>query len=387
MSSVGELSFSGLSHLLLLSLSENPLVVFSENIFQNSAQWKLNLFLLNISLDQVSSSVFDIVNIIRLFTTDYHLCCLLEPTTVCTASIPWHSPCTDLLPENSLLIFFIVVSVVILVSTILSVALHSTNKDLAAAFRINIISLNVNDLLMIFYLTTIWVTSMIHQGNFSTYEQIWRSTILCIACSVLVFTFKFCSVFLLILLSLNKLMVVISPRTTKFKHAYYVIKWVLALATLSVFLGVIYCIILLLTTKYLPTNLCLPFLDPSKTFILVTIVTSSVAAIEFIATLVCAVLHIVLVKEIQTSAQSLKCQVSKHKSSVGLFSQLILVTSSNIVCWFPANIFFITAMFLKQYPTKLYIWMTACVLLFNSVFNPLVFVVFCLRTICTGMKK
>ncbi len=381
-SCMDKLSFSGMSLLLMLSLSNNPLLILNEEVFQKSAENKLNIFLLNVSLDEVDSSVFDSVTISRLFTTDYHLCCIVEQTTVCTALIPWHSPCTDLLPEKSLLILFIVVSATILVFTFLSVVLHSANKDFAATFRSNIISLNINDILMIIYLTTIWVTSIMHQGEFATQEQKWRSSILCLSCSVLIFIFKFCSVFLLVLLSINKLMVVISPVTTKFKQTSHVVKCIFVLATVSIALGGIYCIILLLTTKQMPTNLCLPFLDPSKKIILVTTTTSFVAAAEIIAALVCAILHGILLHEFQASEQNLKGKVSKKTSSVGLIAQLILVTSSNIVCWLPANVFFITAIFLKQYPTKLFIWMAVCVLPFNSFFNPIIFVIFCLRSIC-----
>ncbi len=343
--------------------------------------------MLNLSLEHIDSFVFGFVSVERLFTTDHHLCCLVNLTAVCTASIPWHSPCTDLLPAESMLILFIIVSVTITSSNILSVALHCLKSEFSISFRITIISLNTSDFLIAIYLTIIWVSSIVFQGEFSTYEHIWRSSILCIACGALVVVFKLCSMLFLFLLSLIKLKVVISPMTTKFKQETYVSKFLFVFAVLSVFFGFIHTTVQILTAKAQPTSLGLPFLDPSKMSLLVTTTTWFSALSEIIAALVCAVLHIVLVHELQTFDKNLEGNISKQKLSVGLVVQLILITSSNIVCWLPSNIFFITAMFLEQYPTKLSVWMTSCVLPFNSFFNLLVFVIFCLRSICCTSKS
>ena len=63
-----------------------------------------------------------------------------------------------------------------------------------------------------------------------------------------------------------------------------------------------------------------------------------------------------------------------------MVSQLILISTSNILCWFPTNAIYLSAMYLPIYPINLVIWTTEIIMPINSVINPCVFLL-------TNMKE
>ena len=71
---------------------------------------------------------------------------------------------------------------------------------------------------------------------------------------------------------------------------------------------------------------------------------------------------------------------SRQDSNLALIIQLILITTSNILCWFPASCVYISAMFLSTYPIDIVIWTTVIVLPINSIVNPSIFIL-------TNVKK
>ena len=52
---------------------------------------------------------------------------------------------------------------------------------------------------------------------------------------------------------------------------------------------------------------------------------------------------------------------------------LIVITGSNILCWFPANGIYVATMFLSSYPIDLIIWTSIICLPINFIINPIVF--------------
>ncbi len=82
-----------------------------------------------------------------------------------------------------------------------------------------------------------------------------------------------------------------------------------------------------------------------------------------------------LVHEVFESAKN----VGKSQKEHGLIIQLIVVSTSNILCWFPVNTIYILAMFGNKQATQMVIWSTVVAFPLNSVVNPLVFVITCWR--------
>ena len=84
-------------------------------------------------------------------------------------------------------------------------------------------------------------------------------------------------------------------------------------------------------------------------------------------------MHMLLVAKLRESKciKNLKYSYSKAV----LIVQLIAITLSNILCWFPANVIYVTSMFLRMYPIDLIIWMTVIILPMNSIINPFIFII------------
>ena len=91
-------------------------------------------------------------------------------------------------------------------------------------------------------------------------------------------------------------------------------------------------------------------------------------------------MHFLLIIKVNESDKNIRSTRSSKLSNISLIIQLVIITVSNIICWFPANAIFVSAMFLSRYPTELVMLTTVIGIPFNSIINPTVFVV-------TSLKK
>ena len=73
------------------------------------------------------------------------------------------------------------------------------------------------------------------------------------------------------------------------------------------------------------------------------------ALTELISSVIIIILHIQLVIKVRKSEKNTGSFKSKVSSDTFLVVQLALLTISVIVCWYPANVIYITAMFLSTY--------------------------------------
>ena len=123
----------------------------------------------------------------------------------------------------------------------------------------------------------------------------------------------------------------------------------------------------------LPVSLCLPFIDPLGSSNILKVITWFVIISQTLSSLSMIFMHLKLVFYLQSSQETIKEARSKKLSFLPLILQLVLITFSNILCWFPTNCVYISTMFLSRYPTDLIYWITIVGLPLNSVVNPLIF--------------
>ena len=96
-----------------------------------------------------------------------------------------------------------------------------------------------------------------------------------------------------------------------------------------------------------------------------------------VASVVILIIHCLLLAELRQSQN--KIQKSKTDNNLPLVIQLIMITVSNILCWFPTGCIYISAMFYATYPIGLVIWTTVFGLPINSILNPFIFTVTSVR--------
>ena len=223
------------------------------------------------------------------------------------------------------------------------------------------------------------VADMIYKGKFLVKQNTWRSGPVCFTTFGIILWYTILSQFVLILLSLSRLMTVIYPIDTKFKKVDFIIKAVVTFYILSFLLafGVTLCF------KYMyvnfSINLCLPFIDPTNSVSLVKIITWFTMISQTASSMVIMFMYIFLVKKLKKSKKVIRKSKSVADSEIPLIIQLIIITTSNIICWLPMNSIYVAAMFLSTYPIDLIIWTTVAILPLNSIINPFVFIITSLR--------
>ncbi len=114
-------------------------------------------------------------------------------------------------------------------------------------------------------------------------------------------------------------------------------------------------------------------MDPTGAVVITKILTWIVAITQFLTTVVILIMHVLLVNSLVESQTNIT-KSKAEESNAMLVVQLVFITISNILCWFPASAVFVSTMFLKQYPADLLIWTVIGGLPINSLIIPSVFV-------------
>ena len=319
---------------------------------------------------------------------DYKISCVITDNSFCTTYPPWYVSCSNILPGLTKGIY-ISISTMMMVLNILSILLQVLKSQIKETnFEINIYVLNFTDILCGTYLAIIWVSDSLLSDIYRINEDLWKSHSLCFTglCTIVWFTVS--AQLILLYLSTSRLMGVMYPIKTKkrsWKSGFYYLN-IIQIFSFSTSLGVTF--IFKLTEKQVPTTVCLPFVDPSGSSILTKISSWVVITSQSISAIINAILNAKLVKKVVNSKKALKSR--KHDIKFKMILHLIITTTSNIICWFPVNFVYLSAMYLPSYPIKLVILTIGLVLPINSIINPCVLIVTNLsnlkKILLTGMK-
>ena len=206
----------------------------------------------------------------------------------------------------------------------------------------------------------------------------WRSSFPCFMIFVISLTFSFLSVTYLSFMSLCRIILVISPLNISFKNKYFIIKILGFLFTGTMSCSALLAILYKTTYSTLPTNLCLPFIDPTNSIIFIKILTMFIAIFQILASIFICITYAFLFKNLNLS--KLNISKSYNRSHKGLMVQLLVVTVSNLICWIPSNIIYLSSLFMSRYSTDSIIWTTIAVAPINSIMNPVVFNYTALKT-------
>ena len=223
------------------------------------------------------------------------------------------------------------------------------------------------------------VANLSFSDSFQIKEESWRSGIICLTAFTTVLSFTILTENLLILLSLSRLMVVIYPLKTRFKDTLFTVKLLVILLLFSLFLSILIALIFISTNAEITISICLPFLDPTDSQVLVKIIVWFTVITQVVTSIGIIVMHCLLLTKLKQSQKNI--QKSKIDNNLPLVVQLVMITVSNILCWFPTGCVYISAMFLKTYPIDLVIWTTVIGLPINSIINPFIFIVTNVRKI------
>ena len=378
--SVEKHSFYNLFNLKLLNLTNNPIIHLHYSFLFRVFYLRL-LSIVNVSFHDINPKSFHGSKINFIITEDYHVCCIAPSGTVCTAFQPWYISCSDILPLLSMETFYKSISILIFILNLLSILVQIRTYKSNKSFAIIVIIINVNDILCGIYLSFVWVADLSFSGSFHVKEEYWRSSFLCFTAFTIVLWFTVLTEFLLIFLSATRLLVTLHPLNTRFKEKQFIIKSLAFLVVCSLIFSICITLIFKSTEKISTLSICLPFIDPTGSQLIIKLITWFVVISQLATSIVIMIMHFYLLKESRKSQRNIQKSKSKEDSNVSLIIQLITITVSNILCWFPAGCVYLSAFFLSTYPIDLVIWTTVIGLPINSVLNPFIFIVTTLKKI------
>ncbi len=382
-------SFFAHVNLKFVNLSNNPLHYLQAEFVVYSSHMSV-IIIRNISLRNIALDAFHNVNVDIIDTTDFHICCVAPPRSICTENIPWYRSCLDLLSDRKMVICFMVVASNILFLNVASMLLNILQhklKIIKPGFSATVFAININDLLCALYLSIIWIAHLQTKGRFKLMEQAWRSGAACFTASNIVIWFTLQTQLLHIFLSLSRLRVVTHPVETLFKNTEFIVKCLGNIGVGTFCCGLFVSFLVKFTTGALPLNLCLPLVDPTNSTMVIKIVTLCVVSSQTLSIFAILVQHVLLVFELKKSQKEISKAKSDGTSNTVLVAQLVGVTASNFICWFPANAVFLSAMLLSQYPTDIITWTVVGILPLNSVVYPCVFCLTAVRKIVKHKMK
>ena len=366
-----------LTQLKLLNLSYNPLTHLEENFIKNSPDFKY-LEIVEANLKSIDINALQGLEKNVIISGQHVLCCLALKQAVCKANRPWFVSCEALLPNTELKVMFITMPVFVFVFNLLSFVAHSITKQLGDPFVIQVKFTNMFSSFLVFYLTVIWAIDNRHKDSFSTYEQLWRSSVLCFIAFGALTWFVLLIPLSLMLLSLSRLMIVLHPMDSKFKRKSCVTKYLVVLFLMTFIFNCVITMGISFIEGKLPFVLCSAFVDPTHQNLWIDCIVWFSFVVQFITSAVVLIMHVLLVFQVK------KCQTNVTKSipnqsSIALIVQLALSTMSNFLCWIPPGVIHITLLFLSHYPTELVFWTTVTGQPLHSVIHSGILIIACLK--------
>ncbi len=383
---VKDQSFVDLPKLLFLNLSHNLLAAFSSHILHKCPSVKI----INIEQNNLTSvgktSMVDL-HVEIMITDNYHICCVTSSETQCFSKGPWYISCTDLLPESTMRITNIVLSLVSFVLNLVSISLHAFSRKSKKAFAISEIFINIGDIFCAVYLAVIWITDLVYQGLFMISEKQWRSSAFCFIAHGTIVWFVLSTQLFLVFLSISRVQIVVQPVDTIFKLSSFVLKVLITVSSLVALVAICLTLYAQFAIGELPTSLCSPLVDPTHALLITNIQVWFFACTQTLSFPVITLFHILLVYNLLQSQRKIRQTKSHQDSNKVLFTELALTTVSNMVSWFPVNSVYIVVMFMWRYPMSVIFWSTVAMMPINSIVYPAVFTVLWMKNSCMPLLK
>ena len=372
-------AFHDLYHLKFLNLSNNQFTNLPSKCFSNLLNLKV-LWLENITFKDINANSFFSTNVKLVSNHDYKISCVSPDNSYCTSYPPWYESCFHILPGTSMKAIYITISILTICLNIMCMLiqiLKLKNRKINQNFQIKVIGLNFSDILCGIYLLGIWISDMILKGIYLINQDLWKSHSFCFTSLCVILWFTVSNQIMILYLSASKLIAVIDPMKARLMSGKQILFHVSTINSFSFCISLDVILVLMFIEKKLPTSLCSPFIDPSHSSISTNVITWVVIITHSISSVLIGLMHILLINEVTKSKRSLKIQKSDVENK--MMYQLILTSTTNILCWIPANGIYLSAMFLSIYPINLVIWATVVVMPINSVINPFVFIMINLK--------
>lgn len=397
LTNIQQYSFSGLQRLMKLDLSSNNLKRLSHIIFAD-----LSLYLLNItnnSFEYIDEGLVRNLKTSIISTDDYRICCLLKSSDVlCSVTPKWPYDCETLLKSSAMKVVIISVTVINISLNVFAFCVKVaelkkkkkkkksfSHGDQNNGFLVNNLLLITNDCLYGFYLLFMLYKDQDYGNTFTIYAKQWLDAA---ACKVLALYNTFVlinSIFLLLLLSISRLVVVKYPFNTTVKRSSKILTYS-GIGAMGIFLfclAGLFIYLFIETKNIMPSPMCLLF-GETITSVTIKIMTISMIILELAAIITIIGTYTVMVRELKKSRDQLSQKSNKSKPAL---VQTVLIVTSTSLCWLPSGAIHMTSIILKPYPIDLLFWNAILISPLNTVMNPIIFSVIPFLKSCLKKDK
>ena len=386
-------AFCNLNKLRMLDLSNNPLTSLPPKLFAIHTSLVL-LFLTNVHFPVAEKEVFKNSEIEIVVTNYYLTCCFIGQNSLCTGKKPSQYSCGNLLPNETLSLLYLTVSLLILSLSIASIAVNLQSDRSKHSFVVLVISVNVNDILFCVYVSFVWMSDKHWRELYVAQIEKWQSGVLCMLGCFFSLLFTMLSQCLQLFFSYCRLMIVIKPFTKQIRTPGYTFKAVSTLCVATIVVAALLTFFIKYFTNRIPNNLCSPFIDDTKTNLLTTLLIWFTAVSQILTLAVLSFMHCWLLVEKSKTERYLSAESTKKikgpntdtDPNLFLKVQMFVVSLSHMLCWLPASIAYIASSFMTKTPYVLLTWVIVTIVPLSSVLNPSMFLFLFLRNYATKTK-
>ncbi|XP_072173250.1 G-protein coupled receptor GRL101-like [Diadema setosum] len=314
------------------------------------------------------------------YTDSFGFCCLIPDGAVCVGYVNFFSSCDDLLKDVSLRAFMWLLGLSALVGNFLafSARIYRRRKAGQNSIQIFMISnLALADLLMGLYMIIIAIADVHFRGRYAQHAEEWTNSAICKISGFTSVLSSEASVFLLMLISIDRFLSVVFPFKTELHlKATPARLLVCAVWLMSLFLSLIPALpVPYFEGFYGKSSVCLalPLTNergPGWEYSLIVFIATNFVC--FMITFVCYFSIFVNVRKSHRRIVSLgAASTAMLKEQVQMTTKMALVVGTDFACWMPIILMGILASSkVVEIPADIYAWTAVFILPLNSALNP-----------------
>ncbi|XP_071959904.1 G-protein coupled receptor GRL101-like [Antedon mediterranea] len=373
-------------------LYDNDITTIEQGAFSSFASSLLQLWIQNNGLKNYKDSTFEsLINLNQLYSDFPRICCLVGDIEICEPTDVFAS-CKDLLKREVLRVLMFLIGISSVIGNVIVIISRCYEKDdntgniNSSAKKVQttlITNLAVSDLLMAIYLITIASADVYYRGRYWVVAKDWKDSFLCSFSGAVSTLSGECSVFTLMVMSVDRAVNIVNPFSTRRLNRKYCriligIAW-LVFFVLS-FLPVVHKLNLI-DIPYFGDNyygkqsvcLALPLTRsrwPGWEYAVAIFVVFN--GIGFI---VIAVSYATIFFSVQRSGATV-CRRRKRKEQLKMARKLGIIVFTDFCCWFPIILMsFCSEMGWWDIPEEIYVWAATFIIPINSSVNPYLFTI------------
>ena len=362
-------TFINLKRLFWVDISSNKLESLSKRFFVNVPNLYIFIIYDN-PLNQLQHDIFMGIIIKIIHSKMMVVCCINKVDLICTETKDWFSSCNSLLPNVSVKVSFIIISLLILSTNMLSFLQVRKSTVIGRPYLIIVSAVCFTNMSLALYFILHWFIDMSYGDTFVLIISKWKNSATCAFLFSLFLSFKFLQPFLLSLLSLARFMVVKYPFVSKFKSTRFTLK-ILMLGFSLICLFSIISGVMVTFQGGSPDILCLPFADPTKNSKFIQVIIYLASAIQIFTIFATSTMYFLMLTSIQKSENNIRSDTRSHSTSVVL-RQIIILSLSKVICWLSSSVIFITAFVMDKYPLLMIYWTIILIVPINAIAIPIV---------------